>query len=72
MPDATISEFEREYSDRGVNSATKDTYKGRDCIVAHVDDADAFDAETLPVGWHGHAVLIEDGTHTREARGPLV
>lgn len=69
----TLTEFRGRYlATDGIESVELGEYEGRDAIVAHVGDAEAFDATSLPAAFSGYAVLLDDGTHVREARGPLV
>jgi hypothetical protein len=69
----TLTEFRGRYlATDGIESVGMGEFEGRDAIVAYVKDAEAFDATGLPAAFSGFAVLIDDGTHVREARGPLV
>jgi hypothetical protein len=70
----TLTEFRGKYlATDGIESVELGgEYEGTNSLVAHVRDADAFDATSLPAEFRGFTVLIDDGTHVHEARGPLV
>jgi hypothetical protein len=69
----TLTEFRGRYlATDGIESVEMGEYEGGNAIVAHVEDAEAFDATGLPAAFSGFAVVIDDGTRVREARGPLV
>ena len=69
----TLTEFRGRYlATYGIESVELSEYEGSQAIVAHVEDAEEFDATSLPAAFSGYAVVIDDGTHIHEARGPLV
>lgn len=68
-----LTEFRERYVEAcGLNSVTAGDYSGAPAIIAMVENAANFDATSLPEGFMGHAVLINDGNHVRQARGPIV
>jgi hypothetical protein len=68
-----IEDFRGRYvGSLGIAAAEVTDYDGTPAIVARVLDAGTFDREELPAAFRGYAVLIDDGTHVVEARGPLV
>jgi hypothetical protein len=52
-----------------VCAAESDSYEGMAAIIAKV--APGFNLDQLPAGFRGYPVLVDDGTQTHEARGPL-